>query len=119
MAIQLTQFDEGDELRPVLFHPEDYVFRAGEIGRHIDFISRGPVEVVAADDQTVLATPTDGAFFGEMALLLQRPRSASVRAVEFCDLYSLDKETFERILSYFPDFSAHIQEEARKRTQVR
>lgn len=106
------------ELRPVLFRPGDFVFQAGEIGRHIYFIGRGTVEIIASDGQSVLNTLTDGAFFGELALLLQRPRSASVRAIDFCDLYSLDKETFERILAYFPDFSAHIQEEAKRRQQL-
>lgn len=103
------------ELRPVLFRPGDFVFRAGEMGRHIYFISGGSVEVIAGDGQTILATLTEGDFFGEIALLLHRPRSASVRAIDFCDLYSLDKETFERILAFFPDFSAHIQEEAQRR----
>lgn len=107
------------ELRPVLIRPGEYVFRAGEMGRHIYFISGGTVEVIDSDGQTVLATLTEGDFFGEIALLLHRPRSASIRAVDFCDLYSLDKETFERILAYFPDFSAHIQEEARRRQQSR
>ncbi len=103
------------ELRPVLFRPGDAIFRAGEIGRHIYFISKGTVEVVAADGQTVVATLTDGAFFGEIALLLQRPRSATVRAIDFCDLYSLDKATFENIVSCFPDFAAHIKAEAERR----
>lgn len=106
------------ELRPVLFRPGDYIFRAGEMGRHIYFISSGTVEVISSDGQKVIATLTEGDFFGEIALLLHRPRSASVRAVDFCDLYSLDKETFERILAFFPDFSAHIQEEARRRQMV-
>jgi voltage-gated potassium channel len=103
------------ELRPVLFRPGDDIFRAGEIGRHIYFISKGTVDVIAADGHTVVATLTDGAFFGELALLLQRPRSATVRAVDYCDLYSLDKATFEIIVSCFPDFAAHIKEEAERR----
>ncbi|MCX7420396.1 MAG: cyclic nucleotide-binding domain-containing protein [Planctomycetia bacterium] len=103
------------ELRPVLFRPGDDIFRKGEIGRHIYFISKGAVEVIAGDDKTVVATLTDGSFFGEMALLLQRPRSATVRAVEFCDLYALDKATFENIILCFPDFAAHIKGEAERR----
>ena len=105
------------ELRAALFTPGDYVFRAGEIGRHMYFISRGTVEVIAADGQTILSTLSDGDFFGEIALLFQRPRTASIRAIDFCDMYSLDKETFERVLTYFPDFAAHVREEAERRRQ--
>ena len=70
-------------------------------------------------DSRSFTTLTDGAFFGEIALLFQQPRSASVRAIAFCDLYSLDKETFERILSFFPDFAKHVREEAQRRQQPR
>jgi voltage-gated potassium channel len=103
------------ELRPVVFTPGDYIFRAGEIGRHMYFISRGTVEVVTADGQVVLATLQDGDFFGEIALLFSQPRTASIRAVDYCDLYALGKETFERIVEHYPDFAMHINDEARKR----
>lgn len=103
------------ELRPVVYTPGDYIFRAGQYGRHMYFISRGTVEVVAADGTTVLNTLKDGDFFGEVALLFSQPRTASVRAVDYCDLYTLDKETFDRILGRYPDFAAHIKSEADKR----
>ncbi|MFM9965442.1 MAG: cyclic nucleotide-binding domain-containing protein [Planctomycetaceae bacterium] len=106
------------ELRAALFTPGDYVFRAGEIGRHMYFISSGAVEVVAADGQTILSTLTDGDFFGEIALLAQRPRTASIRAIDFCDMYSLDKESFERVLAYFPEFAAQVREESDRRLQA-
>lgn len=106
------------ELRAALFTPGDYIFRAGEIGRHMYFISRGTVEVIAEDGQTILSTLTDGDFFGEIALLFQRPRTASIRAIDFCDMYSFDKETFERVLAYFPDFAAFVREEAERRQQA-
>lgn len=103
------------ELRPVVFTPGDIVFHAGEIGRHMYFISRGVVEIVSPDGQTVFTTLTDGSFFGELALLFSQPRSATVRAVNYCDLYWLDKDTFDRILARYPDFAALIHEEARRR----
>jgi len=102
-------------LRPVVFTPSDYIMRAGQYGRHMYFISRGTVEIIAADGHTVLATLTDGAFFGEVALLFSQPRNASVRAVDYCDLYTLDKDTFDHVLARYPDFAAHIKEEAEKR----
>lgn len=104
------------ELRPVVFTPGDYIFRAGQYGRHMYFISRGSVEIVAADGQTVVNTLRDGDFFGELALLFSQPRSASVRAVNYCDLYTLDKDTFDRVLAHYPDFAAHIRGEAEKRS---
>lgn len=106
------------ELRAALFTPGDYIFRAGEIGRHMYFISRGTVEVIAEDGQTILSTLSDGAFFGEIALLFQCPRTASIRAIDFCDMYSFDKESFERVLAYFPEFAAFVREEAERRKEA-
>jgi hypothetical protein len=104
------------QLRPIVFTPGDYVFRAGHIGRHMYFIGRGQVEIIAPDGHTV-ATLKDGDFFGELALLFSQPRNASVRAIDYCDLYSLDKETFDHAISRFPDFAGHIKEEAERRRE--
>jgi hypothetical protein len=102
-------------LRPVVFTPGDYIFRAGDIGRQMYFISQGTVEVIAADGQSVLTTLTDGDFFGEIALLHSQPRTASVRAMDYCDLYALDKDTFARIVAHYPYFATHVQDMARRR----
>ena len=105
------------EMRPVIFTPGDFVMRAGEPGREMYFISRGTIEIISPDGAKVYATLTAGDFFGEMALLLNQPRVAAARAVDYCDLYMLEKETFERILARFPDFAAHLEEVAGKRRQ--
>jgi len=102
-------------LKPIVFTPGDFIFRQGEIGTSMFFISRGSVEVVSVDGRTVYATLTEGGFFGEIALLLSQPRNASIRALDYTDLYTLDKDTFQRILENFPDFLDHIREMAKKR----
>ena len=103
------------QLRPVVFTPGDYIIRTGQYGRHMYFISRGTVEIIAADGHTVTATLKEGEFVGEVALLFSQPRNASVRAVDYCNLYTLDKDTFDHVLARYPDFAAHIKEEAEKR----
>jgi voltage-gated potassium channel len=107
--------DMAFELRPVVFPPSTYVFRAGEIGRHLYFISQGQVEVIAPDGKTIYNNLKDGDFFGEIALLSSRPRTASVRAVDYCDMYTIDRSTFERVLAHYPDFASHMKAMARKR----
>ena len=78
--------------------------------------SVGTVEILAPNGTTVLTTLTDGQFFGELALLFSQPRTASVRAVDYCDLYTLDKDTFDHVLTRYPEFAAHIKEEADRRS---
>ncbi len=102
-------------LKPVVYTPGDYIVTAGELGFDMFFISKGSVDVVSADGSTVYATLSDGHFFGEIALLLSMPRTASIVAKGYCDLYSLDKETFERILGRYPSFAETIKELAETR----
>lgn len=104
------------ELKPVVFTPGDVIVRAGEQGRHIYFINNGTVEVIGDDGETLIRTLSDGDFFGELALLHEQPRTATVRAVGYCDVYSLDREAFARALSEYPDFAAHIEKVSRERT---
>ena len=64
----------------------------------------------------MLTTLTKGGFFGELILLFVQPRTASIRAVDYCDLYTLDKDTFDHVLAQYPEFAAHIKEQAERRT---
>lgn len=107
------------ELQPMIFTPGDYIFRAGEVGRHMYFISHGSVEVISADGRSIYTTLTEGDFFGEIALLHSQPRTAGIRAIEYCDLYALDKNTFERVLTHYPDFAVHVHEMAEQRQEGR
>lgn len=105
------------QMKPLVFMPGDYVYKAGEPGRDMYFISKGTVEVVAKDGTQVYAALTEGDFFGEIALVLNEPRTASVRALTFCDLYRLEKETFEHVLRHHPDIGAQIASKARARRE--
>ncbi|MCF6334511.1 MAG: ion transporter [Spirochaetales bacterium] len=102
-------------LKSVVYTPGDYIVTAGELGFDMFFISRGSVDVVSADGTTVYTTLTGGQFFGEIALLLSMPRTASIIAKDYCDLYRLDKETFDRILARYPAFAETIKELAETR----
>ena len=104
-------------MQPVVYTPGDTVFHAGEPGADMFFISRGHCEVIGADGRSIVATLHEGDFFGEIALLEHRPRSASVRAATYCDLYRLDKESFDRVIARFPEFAAHIGAKSAGRRQ--
>ncbi|GAB4426643.1 MAG: hypothetical protein OHK0011_08240 [Turneriella sp.] len=106
------------KLTPAMFTPGDYIFREGEIGHNMYFISRGSVEVLSEKTNQVYATIGEGGYFGEIALLMAQPRNASVRAVEYCDLYTLDKDSFQVVLGEFPQFAAQIKRMARQRMHL-
>lgn len=102
-------------LRPSIFIPGDAICVSGEIGDKMYFINKGSVEVVSQDGKQVYATLKEGDYFGEIALLLKQPRNATIRAIDYCDLYSLDKESFDDAISNYPEFEEHIKKLAKER----
>jgi CRP-like cAMP-binding protein len=70
---------------------------------------------VLDDSGKVLATLGDGDCFGEIALLIHTPRTATVRAKTGCDLVALDKTGFSRILRDYPQFADSVLQIARDR----
>lgn len=102
-------------LKPCVYTPGDAICTFGEIGDKMFFINKGTVEVVSADGKQVYANLKDGDFFGEIALLLQQPRNATIRATDYCDLYSLNKESFDTVIHHYPDFEKNIKEMAQER----
>ena len=101
-------------LSPQVFTPGDMVFQYGDPGKEMYMISKGSVEILDKE-RNAIATLSDGQFFGEVALLHHAPRNASVRALDYCDIYSLDRKTFEEILNRYPDFAATVESMAEQR----
>lgn len=102
-------------LKPAIFTPGDYVFRTGDVGDCMYFVNNGRVQVVSSDGNTVFATLSPGSYFGETALLMNQPRNACVRAVDYVDLYTLNRTTLGEILEKFPAFQKHLHELAAER----
>jgi len=102
-------------LKPCIYTPGDAICTYGEMGDKMYFINKGLVEVASKDRKDVYATLKDGDFFGEIALLLKQPRNATIRSIDYCDLFSLSKESFDQVISDYPDFEKNIQQMARER----
>ncbi len=97
------------ELRPTIFVPGERIFKAGDPGDAVYFIHQGEVAILN-DEQHRVATLTEGHFFGEMALIDDRPRMASAVSVTFTDLYVLKRDEFKKFLRRHPHFHQHMNE---------
>jgi len=102
-------------LSPMVFLPGQVLMRRGEVGHELYFINKGSVEVLSRDDRDVLAVLSDGDFVGEMALLSSQPRANTVTALEYCNVYALDRDGFDRVLASFPDVAAEVRRIADRR----
>ena len=45
----------------------------------------------------------EGSYFGEIALLTQKPRQATVNAVDTLSVLSMDRKTFKRVMGPLVD----------------
>jgi CRP-like cAMP-binding protein len=76
-----------------------FVFREGDAGSDMYIIESGTLEVVrSARGEVPVATLGPGDFFGEMAILEDQPRFASVRAVSAARLLRVDRAAFAGML---------------------
>ena len=82
--------------------------REGEPGREFYVIAEGFADVFIG--QKKVTTLERGDFFGEMALVDGKPRSASVVATTPITLYVFDPREFFTLLSDFPPVSRKILE---------
>jgi len=77
----------------------------GEYASSMFIVIQGRVKVVrelAGGEELILAELDDGAFFGEMALLSDAPRTASVIAVDDSMLFEISRELVEEISAAHP-----------------
>lgn len=82
------------------FKPGDVILQEGEFGDKVCLLINGRVEVLKLVDTKgkILFEMSDGDFFGEMALIDLRPRSASVVALGECEVVSIPADYFENLI---------------------
>ncbi|KAJ3239784.1 Potassium voltage-gated channel sub H member 7 [Chytriomyces hyalinus] len=93
-------------LTAAYFIPGDSIVTAGDIGTEMFFIVKGTVRVLV--NGNVVGQMSDGAFFGELALIANIPRTASVQAISSCTLYRLTRMDLMRILPEFEDMQQRM-----------
>jgi CRP-like cAMP-binding protein len=75
----------------------EIIFHKGTVGSQMYVVLGGKVGVM--EGRNLLAELRTGDMFGEMALVNNEPRSATVAALEDSHLFVLSESTFQRLLS--------------------
>ncbi|KAG9401422.1 hypothetical protein AC1031_009284 [Aphanomyces cochlioides] len=100
-------------LRQVVYMPNDFIFKEGEIGRELYMIAKGCVEVLPSEqpgthsDKPILLA--DGDFFGEIGIVMEVFRTRSVRTKTMTELCILTRDGFNSILGDFPEFANEMK----------
>jgi CRP-like cAMP-binding protein len=79
-------------LVPVRLQTGEEIFRQGDVGDRYYIIDSGEVDVLI--DGEVVNVMEPGGYFGEIALLRDIPRTATVRAKTDVELLALDRDDF-------------------------
>lgn len=115
-ALESMALSFGTEIFPA---GRDIVHQ-GDPGDRFYIVARGTVEVSREENRhkTILAKLTDGDCFGEMALLSDSPRNATVRTLTHCICLSLSRDVFKRVLATEPELREHIQKVSAARSAL-
>jgi NADH dehydrogenase len=99
------------------FEGGDIVFRQGDLGDNVYVIQEGECEVLREKDgsQELLATLGRGEYFGEMAVLSDRTRNATIRARSAMNVLIIPKHDFNKLRESVPAFGEAFSELAKGR----
>ena len=97
----------ADSLEPCQFADGERVVQQGEMGEDFYIIEKGTARVLqckeGAHEETQVGTLGPSDYFGEISLLLKRPRAATVVSVGELRCVKLDRARFERVLGPIAD----------------
>ena len=111
---QRLQDDEFEPLAKIIrekaYSAGQFIFKEGDPSSSLFVVKTGTVEIVKTVDgqEKVVATFSDGEFFGEMALFEYAPRSADVRVVLEAVIFEIPKEDFDQFLLEQPGIVARL-----------
>jgi nucleotide-binding universal stress UspA family protein len=103
--------DIGETARIRTYPRGEFIVREGEMANGCFIIASGRVEVVRGEQSphpTVLGTLDAGEFFGEMAVIDDHPRSASVRALEETECVAIGRVEFLEALQHRPQIAVRM-----------
>jgi len=91
----------ADALLPNQFKQGDVITREGDAGDNFYIIERGTVDYTQKNNEgheELVGHGKEGDYFGEIALLTNKPRAATVTCTSDCIFLALDRKTFVRVM---------------------
>ncbi|MDQ6885173.1 MAG: cyclic nucleotide-binding domain-containing protein [Candidatus Dormibacteraeota bacterium] len=106
------------KMRVQSFAPGEVLVKQGDPGDAFYIVRGGSVEVIGRNERSRrrLATLKVGDFFGEIALLRNAPRNATVRGLEPGSVWRLERHDFRDLLGRYLDLEGQIADIAASRT---
>ncbi len=103
------------------FEPGEVIIRQGDRGDRLYIIVDGEVEIVKEElgkGGIAFASRGPGECFGEMALVSDTPRTATVRSRTSLNVLTMDREAFHGLFAHFPPLRALFQQLIEQRIRI-
>ena len=81
-----------------------YIIKNGEVGIYSDKVSDNPIATLSSND-----------FFGEMALISNKPRNATAKTLTESEIFVLRKGVFQELMRTNPGIASKISDEIIRR----
>ena len=111
----------ASRLRPETYDQGAVVFRRGDPSDAMYLVESGQVDVLldgettAGDTREPLASLGPGSFVGELGLLLDEPRSATLVVAAEAELWALGRDDLDGLLEQFPSIAVDLTRELGRR----
>lgn len=106
--------DPAPAISRLHYEPGEAVFHEGDDGDRLYILLTGRAEVVVGDRR--VAELAAGATFGEMALVANTRRNATVRCTEAMDVLTLPKRDFGLLAAHLPGVKQSVDKVIKERT---
>lgn len=127
----MEELNEQDHLEIIKhitleYFPKDYViFHENGVGDAFFIVKKGMVRIfheakdpTDTDEEVEVAMLADGDFFGEMALISEKPRNATAQTKEESEVFKLKKDDFIQLVSSNTNMAGRISSEFLKRLKA-
>jgi len=104
----------SDNITSEHYETGETIFEQGDYGDRLYIVRTGEVEVIQNGER--VATLGAGESFGEIALVRNAPRTASIRAIKPTDLTAISRGSFKRLMECLPQFEEKISERIARRS---
>ena len=96
----------ADAVDAIDLSPGAVLFHESDTGNEMFVLVQGLMDIVVGGK--TVETAMRGALIGEMALIEQAPRAATVIAKTACRLARVDQQRFLSLIQENPEFAAHV-----------
>ncbi|ORY50731.1 camp-binding domain-like protein [Rhizoclosmatium globosum] len=93
------------------------IIKCDTVGTSMFFLAAGNANIISEFDEVIDSVSAPSAYFGEVAILEQVPRTASIKCTSVCSTYELKKEDFAAVMERYPEIAIQIKATAHERMQ--